>query len=88
LAAGTGTALTGGAVWGGWPVAVLLAVPVAAVLILLAWVLADTGRTRRLVGLIKAVRTPPAQAVAAIAPAAPGPETARPARRNRTSIDD
>jgi hypothetical protein len=59
VGAGIGT-VTGvsGALVGGWPAAVLLAVPFAAVLLLLAWVVADTGRTRRLAVLIGAVRTP------------------------------
>ncbi|TKA04743.1 hypothetical protein [Actinacidiphila oryziradicis] len=57
----------------------VLAVPVAAVLVLLAWVLADAARTRRLTTLIKAARTTPAAPTARPAPEA----QALPARRTR-----
>lgn len=58
-ATGSGTAVAGGAAWGGWPALAVLAAPFAATLVLLAWVLADAGRSRRLTALVKAARTPP-----------------------------
>lgn len=58
-ATGAGTAVAGGAAWGGRPALAVLAAPFAAALVLLAWVLADAGRSRRPAALIKAARTPP-----------------------------
>jgi hypothetical protein len=47
---------------GGWPAAVALGIPVVAVLVLLAWVIADGRRSRRLADLIQVFRTPAAPA--------------------------
>ena len=41
---------------GGWPAAVVLGLPVVALVVLLVWVVADAGRSRRLADLIRAAR--------------------------------
>lgn len=57
MAAGLGAATgIGGAVAGGWPAVVVLGLPVVALVVLLVWVAADAGRSRRLADLIRAAR--------------------------------
>jgi len=58
VGAGAGAAGVGGALAGGWLAVAALALPVAAALALLAWVLADCGRTQRMADLIQAARAP------------------------------
>ncbi|MFF2519518.1 hypothetical protein [Streptomyces sp. NPDC058086] len=86
VGAGVGAATgVGGAVVGGWPAAVVLGLPVVAVAALLVWVLVDTGRTRRMVDLIQAARTPVTQPP----PTSPGtPALPRANVRTRESSGD